>query len=244
MSATTTVGRRTGAVVASAIWLIPWLMAAVHAGQAPARDAPIRAPLRGTSAVSGTVVADDQAHTPVRRATLTLTRPGGNDARMTVTDDQGRFVFSDLPAATYTLAATKGAYLAASYGAVSPGAPPVPIPLKDGQRFTATPIVLIRGAVITGRVVDPNGRPMANVRVSATQFDVSAGERQPRTFAADGGFANTDSRGIYRMWGLPAGDYVVSVDATPNSLPTVLMTPAEQQWIEQRQGSSATPNVP
>jgi hypothetical protein len=244
MTTTTTVGRRTAAVVSSAIWLIPLLVSAVQAGQEPARDVPIRAPFRGTSVVSGTVVADDQTHTPVRHATLTLTRPGGNDARTTATDDQGRFVFSDLPAATYTLAATKGAYLTANYGAVSPGAPPVPIPLKDGQRFAATPIVLIRGAVITGRVVDPNGRPIANARVSATQFDVSGGERQPRTAAVDGGFATTDSRGIYRMWSLAAGDYVVSVVATLNSQPTVLMTPAEQQWIEQRQGSSAAPNGP
>ncbi|HEY6356694.1 MAG TPA: carboxypeptidase-like regulatory domain-containing protein, partial [Vicinamibacterales bacterium] len=138
--------------------VLGWAVAAGAgaAQQAPTRDGS-RGPSTGTAILSGTVVAGDEAHTPIPHAVLTLSHGGGpgvgmSNQRTTATDETGRYVFPDLPAATYTLTAARGAYLTAGYGALNPGAPSLPIPLKDGQQFVAKPIVLVKGSVIAGRI--------------------------------------------------------------------------------------------
>src|SRR4051812_3256024 len=98
------------------------VLAAVTAGaQTPVRDQPKFVSI-GSASVTGSVVADDGT-TPLRRATVNLTRAGVEDIRTVATDDAGRFVFERLPAATYTLSASKGAYVTMSYGAPKPGMP-------------------------------------------------------------------------------------------------------------------------
>ncbi len=71
----------------------------------------------------------------------------------------------------------------------------------DGIDFT-----LEAGGVITGRVTDDAGRPVVAVTVEAERVN----ERGQRT----GGSARfpTDDRGVYRIYGLPAGKYLVSVN--------------------------------
>jgi protocatechuate 3,4-dioxygenase beta subunit len=60
-------------------------------------------------------------------------------------------------------------------------------------------------AVITGRVVDEQGLPVVNGRVTAWSPDLSAGYRSNRQVAE----AQTDDRGIYRVHSLRAGRYVI-----------------------------------
>jgi hypothetical protein len=214
------------------------------AQQTPARDA-ARVPIRGAASIAGTVVADDAAHTPIPHAVLTLAMAGAGGQRTTSTDEAGRYFFSELPAAVYTITAARGAYLTASYGALSEVAPPLPIPIKDGQRFVANPIVLVRGAVIAGRISDAEGRPLANARVTAMRVVTSNGERKPGNSALDRGYAQpTDSRGLYRIYGLPAGDYVVFANVFMNAQAIVPMTPADAQWADARQTQRGTAPAP
>jgi hypothetical protein len=79
--------------------------AIAQAGQVPGRDRVVP-PATGSAAIAGSVVGDDTERTPLRRVTLTLVR-AGFDARVTSTDDKGRYLFSGLPAGIYTLNATK-----------------------------------------------------------------------------------------------------------------------------------------
>ena len=71
----------------------------------------------GTGSISGKVIAADTG-APIRRAQVTLS--GAQKPAMTYTDDEGRYSFTGLPAATYMLTVNPGshraAYLDAGYG--------------------------------------------------------------------------------------------------------------------------------
>ena len=76
--------------------------------------------------------------------------------------------------------------------------------IGDTVRITMTP-----GGVITGKVTNAEGEPVVGVRVrSALVRHVSGEAPRPGSHAAAEG--TTDDRGVYRMFGLPAGTYVVS----------------------------------
>ena len=82
------------------------------------------------------------------------------------------------------------------------------IDLADGENVENQEIALKRGAVITGRVTDASGKPLVEQRVELTRLD----ERGQPARGAPGfsPYANlTDDRGIYRIYGLQAGRYLV-----------------------------------
>ena len=201
--------------------------------QTPPRDQPRLATV-GSAAVTGTVIADDEPRAPLRRAGLTLTRNGIEDIRSTTTDDQGRYVFDQLPAGSYTLVASKGAYLSMAYGAPKAGMPGSPVVLADGETFTAKPIALWRGAVIAGRLTDRQGQPVANASVEANQFVTINGARRRRT----GGRATTamtNAHGEYRIYGLLPGEYLVS-SAPPPLAVQAEATAADFNWATRGTG--------
>ena len=178
------------------------------AQQAPARD--VAPPQIGSSALAGAVVTDDGTDRIVRRVVITLS--GGNlrMPKMTLSDEQGRFVFLDLPAGRYTLQADKPGFVSSYYGARKPWrGPGQPIALDPGQRKTDVVFKLQRGAVITGTVRDPSGQPQSGLRVQALQNRMMNGEMG---WASNNG-ASTDDRGVYRIYGLAPGAYIVGVSA-------------------------------
>lgn len=183
-------------------------LCALQAQQAPARDQQ-RFTSSGTGVVRGTVVADDTTRTPLRRAQVTLSRIGAEDIRAASTDDQGKFLFSDLPAATYSLGAAKGGFIAMSAGAVKPGMPGRQVVLRDGDALVVPPIALPRGSVIAGRITDSTGQPVANAQVQATRFATVNGERRARSGSSAAWITATNDHGDYRLFGLVEGDYIV-----------------------------------
>ncbi len=214
--------------------------------QTPARDIPTVA-ATGTASVTGTVTADDENHMPLRHVTLTLSRSGLNDSRVTGTDDRGRFLFDRLPPGNYLLSASKGAYVPAQYGATKLGLPGSPIPLVEGQQFTAHPMTLVHGAVITGMLTDAKGKPVADTQVEATQFQTINGERRRRNFGGVGSAVSTDAHGVYRLYGLAPGDYLVSANTRLFVVANAdirELTPAEFQWARQQVQGAAAPVAP
>ena len=176
----------------------------------PARDQGDKPLPIGTATLTGTVVAAGTG-APARRARVTLSGADVGPARHVVTDAQGRFTFVSLPAARYTLTATKPGYLAGSYGQPRPGRPGTPIQLDDGQKFEAR-LQLTRGGVLTGTVLDEDGEAIPGTQVRALRFVFQNGQRtlQPA------GNGSTDDRGVYRIYGLQPGDYVIG--ATPRNV--------------------------
>lgn len=170
------------------------------------RDA-AAAKIRGTAVIAGTVISDDADPKPVRRVRVTCSSPDDvlTKGATAITDDAGRFVFAGLRAGRYTIAASKDAWVPTSYGAKRPLRPGSAIPLTEGQKSEIV-VKMLRGSVITGVVLDHANQPSANTVVNALRYAMQNGERR---LVATGISGTTDDRGVYRIWGLAPGDYLV-----------------------------------
>jgi uncharacterized protein (DUF2141 family) len=161
-------------------------------------------PSPGTARISGVVVDAIASGSPVRRANVRLSGNGSN--RSVVTNDEGRFVMSDLPAGRYTLSVSKPAYLTTEFGARAPGRPGTPLTIEDGQTMAGLQVRLTHGAAVAGTIRDVTGEPVSGVQVSAWRID----ETNRATPAAGGSAAFvSDDRGAYRLYGLAAGEYLI-----------------------------------
>jgi protocatechuate 3,4-dioxygenase beta subunit len=221
--------RRWQALLAGALGLLALPLAAQQPpvrDNAEARDA---APTpTGTASIAGVVVNDETPGRPVRRAAVTLTGGGLTQSRTETTDDEGAFVFRELPPGRYSLAASRPAFVRMAFGARRHDRPGVAIALADGQAVSDLRLLLPRGAVITGIVRDSRGRPVRGASVLALQPGVQNVERTlapARTAQAAGAqvTATTDERGEYRLFGLPAGLYAVQARARSAGNPTATM---------------------
>ncbi len=186
------------------------LLTAGASAQTPARDSSRpAAPVAGTASITGVVTMAGSGQ-PAARARVSL---GGNSTpRNTSTDELGRFAFTALPAGRYSLNASKSGCLGASYGQSRPGRPGTPVQLADGQEFEAR-LQMYRGGVLTGTIVDEHGELTAGTPVRVMRWNLQSGQRVLQSAGA----GTTDDRGIYRVYGLQPGDYIVT--ATPrNSL--------------------------
>ncbi|HEX6624178.1 MAG TPA: carboxypeptidase-like regulatory domain-containing protein [Pyrinomonadaceae bacterium] len=84
--------------------------------------------------------------------------------------------------------------------------------LSPGENIENVDFRLARGGVITGRVTDADGKPVVGEFV---QIAPEEGNRPAHQFfRPDRGEMQTDDRGVYRVYGLPAGRYRVSVGWT------------------------------
>lgn len=152
-------------------------------------------------AITGRVV--DEGGQPVANASVFASgQPRG--ARAT-SDTDGRFSLDDLARGAYRLFVNTPGYFY----------PPALAPEPDERSYhhpgdTIT-LRLHKGGVITGRVLDASGEPLVAVRVGA--FRVRPLPDQPQdnvpTLVRPVERA-TDDRGVYRIYGLPPGVYLVA----------------------------------
>jgi hypothetical protein len=173
-------------------------------GVVPPRDATAQAAV-GTASISGVVLVEG-AGSPVRRARVNLSGAELRAGRSVITDDQGRFVFSALPAGRFTMTASKAGFVDNTYGAKRAGRPGTQIQLADGQKMDRAVINLPRGGVITGTVLDEHGEPAAGTQVRVLRYVIRTGERVLQQAGQDA----ADDRGIYRVYQLQPGEYVVN----------------------------------
>jgi hypothetical protein len=155
--------------------------------------------------ITGVVVGNDGAAVGVRRAVVTLSGPDVAEGLSTITDDQGQFLFGGLASGKFRVAASKPGYLSVSFGSMTPGTDGTEIVLSRGSRVDIS-LKLPRGAAITGEVVAQSGEPLSNAAVWAIRKKSANGwpsePMLPDTF--------TDEQGKYRVFGLPAGEYLVA----------------------------------
>jgi hypothetical protein len=195
--------RYNGAVLdlAGKIRLIPALMLAlIPLAAQPAAD---------TARIEGRVV-NAATGEPVRKATIQLhTSPDPLKPRyfIEVTDANGRFAFADLPAGDLLLRGEK-----AGFGApLLPGSEAVPMSrLSPGQAIRDIALAMVPHGVITGRVTDPDGDPVAGGYVRL--YHVSGFPRQ----LSRGYDKTTDDQGRYRLIDVAPGvRYFVVAGARP-----------------------------
>lgn len=172
----------------------------------PVRDnAP---PTAGSASIVGTTVTDTEPARPLRRVIVTVNSTDQTVRKATVTDDNGRFAVTGLPAGRYYVSATKRGWVRAAYGAKTPDQGGALLTLTDAQRVTIS-LRLPRGAVITGVIVDDNGLSPTSTFVSAVRYSQFGGDR--RLVPTGTTRSSTDERGQYRIYDLAPGDYYILV---------------------------------
>lgn len=203
--------------------------------------------VNGTAEIAGTVQSDGTPARAVRRATVTLSDADSQEpsrSRMTTTDEQGRFMFDRLPTGRYTLVASIPSYVTVYVGSRKPGIPPgAPIALARDQHLDF-PIVLMRGAAISGTIRGVNTQLVPGLSLQLLQFRLVDGEttllRAP--YAGGFGFAEFDESGRYRLYGVAPGEYILAIGSsvlTANPNDTHEITAAEIEWaLQQAQGAS------
>lgn len=188
---------------------------AQRGGQARDRQQP-NVVQRGTASILGHVVAGDSGR-PLRLVRVTATAPELSDGRVTMTDENGAFEFPELPAGRYTLSASKTGYITVNFGQRRPLRAGRPVEVRDGQRVRDIDFRLPRGSVITGRVLDQDGEPLVRASIRALRYRFVQGDRR----IEPGGAAETDDRGIFRIYGVPPGTYFVSATAQAADIGTM-----------------------
>src|SRR5262249_24635709 len=161
-----------------------------------------------TASISGRVKAEGK---PLAGVMVLVTSNNNGwmnapEARST-TDQDGHFSLTGLAAGRYWLSAFAPALVSAEDP--KPFAQLKSITLADGEALAGVDLALVRGGVITGRITGPGGQPAIAEDVRLTQVD-EQGKKAPVRGYANPGVYETDDRGIYRIYGLPAGRYLVS----------------------------------
>ena len=132
-------------------------------------------------------------------------RRGGPPPRTASTDEEGGFVFENLRPGAYEITTMGGrAFVPAP---IDPAEQATPRVYRLGESVTLT---MIRGGVIDGRVLGPDGEPIVMMRVNAIRV---RNERGVRLAGQTSGFGSlTDDRGAYRLYGLTPGSYIVKAN--------------------------------
>lgn len=125
--------------------------------------------------------------------------PEGLPVTQATTNRDGVFKLSGLERGSYTVSAAVPAHIPKS-----PETRPV---YKDEDVVT---LVLLKGGVITGTVTGVKGEPVVGIGIRVRVVRDESG----RSYGDSGRYYDnmTDDRGVYRVYGLPSGTYVVSAD--------------------------------
>lgn len=188
-------------------------------GMPPPRDN--RGPQSGTARLRGRVVSS-QTGMPLRRAQVMVFAAEGQMRRVTTTDGEGRYEFVELPAGRLSVTATKAGYVSLQYGQRRPFEPGTPVTVADGETVERIDFTLPSGSVITVRVTDDFGEPVAGAQIQVQRFQYGPDGQRRLTMApsSTGGFPSaTDDRGELRAYGLTPGEYVVSASVRSVGLP-------------------------
>jgi protocatechuate 3,4-dioxygenase beta subunit len=121
--------------------------------------------------------------------------------------------------------------------------------VAEGAKIENIALEIKRGGVITGRITDSRGDPAPDEEVFIHRFD-KEGKLQRIYFSLSGpGETRADDRGVYRIYGLPEGRYLVSGGHEYDSLigqfrprifyPNVTIE-SKAKVIEVSEGSEAT----
>jgi hypothetical protein len=155
--------------------------------------------------IKGQLVASDgQPFTNANVMVQSLT--GGPNVKPTRADADGKFAFEDLPAGSYLVIATAPGYIDESTA------------LRDYTQWprhligSTVKLNMVRGGVITGMVTNAKGEPVVGVPVRAT-----LASQVPTSMIGvitGSNATETDDRGVYRIFGLLPGQYVVDAGGT------------------------------
>ncbi len=211
-----------------------------NAGPPVAEPVPVKPEDR--CAVEGNV-SDHASGAPVKKATLTLRRMDvtGAGPPMTysgVSDAAGHFVIPGIEPGSYRLFAERTSYVNQQYGARTPSGPGTVLTLGKAQTMKDVNIKLVPHGVITGRVLDEDGDPVANASLQVMRSMYIRGKKQ---WAPMNG-SNSNDLGEYRVFGLAPGRYILSATYRPMSMGAEVRSGASETYAPTYYPGSISPD--
>jgi Carboxypeptidase regulatory-like domain len=168
---------------------------------------------RPVAVVEGSVI-NKLSGAPVKSAHVIYNRvgPGADGSPISVdTDAAGKFSLHLAPG-TYRLWAERNGFARQVYGALSPAGEGTAVTLAAGQQLSQIVFRLVPQGAIAGRIVDEDGDPIQSAGVQVLRFSYAGHHRQLISVAG----ASSNDRGEYRVFGLPAGRYLLQA-TVPNA---------------------------
>ncbi len=223
-------------------WLAVALFASLsfYAGDSTAQSpAASRSAARPTGTIAGRVTARGKGLPDVIVTLLSVSVGGGQPQNLpqTKTDADGNYRLADVPMGSYIVTPVAPVYVVPN--AVRFTSASEPVVITGGETVEGVDFSLVRGGVITGKVTDAGGRPVIEQPVSILNADQQQPlGRGPGSGVTLAGSFRTDDRGTYRIYGIPAGRYTVSVGAQRRT--SALSTVQGQQSYPQTFYPSAT----
>lgn len=155
-----------------------------------------------TDSLAGRVVTDDGRGLAYARVYVSGIGDATSFQRATVTNESGDFRVDDLAVGAYRIIVS-----APGYALVDEAARRATSFHRTGEPAT---FIMQRGGVITGTVTNQTGEPAIALPVRAVRVRASDDE-ETSSIAGTGAFyfSQTDDRGVYRIYSLPPGRYLV-----------------------------------
>lgn len=147
---------------------------------------------------------------PLAKASVQLL--GGAEMLSTTTEGDGRFYFPNLQPGAYRVLVRRDNYWPAEHGQRWVDGPGQPIVLAAGQQMTNVQIAMTPSGVISGRITNSIGEPLAGARVRAMKPWIQENQRMLRVVQE----VVANDLGEYRLIWLLPGTYYVSATALNN----------------------------
>src|SRR5262245_12767560 len=179
---------------------------------------------KATARISGRVTIDGE---PAQGVEVMLRR--GDDRRIQLgvgippiltatTDAEGRYKFSDVAAGGYIVSVHAPAYaLQVERRRRSDAGKGLNV--SENDNLENVDLTMTRGGVVTGKVTDEDGRPVIAESVTVFRLDQQGKRIQTNAFEPFGR-EETDDQGIYRIFGIEAGRYLVAAGSSPEEINT------------------------
>lgn len=173
-----------------------------------------------TGTISGRVTVNEKPVADIMVMVHTADRPVQQPTARTKTDASGRYRVVGLAAGQYhvmaiapALAVVEAGFSSSYYGSGKS------VVLAAGEDVDEVDVQLVRGSVITGRVTDASRKPVIEERINIQMIDHAGNQvQQPVSGMWNYQMSQTDDRGIYRIYGLSAGRYRVSVGSNEGGI--------------------------
>src|SRR5215470_14645911 len=135
------------------------------------------------------------------------------------TDSEGRYKLSNVAAGAYVLLAHAPAYVVQTSERRRRDNSGKAMNVAENDNLENVDLTMTRGGVVTGKVTDEDGQPVIAEQVTIFRLD-QQGKRIETDAFEPFGREETDDQGVYRIFGIEAGRYLVAAGSSPEEINT------------------------